>query len=93
MESTVILATASRGVVVAVDDLGQALQDGRLAGAPLDMLKDEPSTGGKHLRSPPDVILTPHASWDSAAFRPELRRGAARIAVWISTWPVAVRQA
>jgi D-3-phosphoglycerate dehydrogenase len=59
-----ILINASRGTVVDIDALHQALVSGHLAGAALDVFPTEPKSVDEPLKSPligmPNVILTPH---------------------------------
>ena len=59
-----ILINASRGTVVDIDALHQALLSGHLAGAALDVFPTEPKSVDEPLKSPligmPKVILTPH---------------------------------
>ncbi|KAL1921242.1 uncharacterized protein VTP21DRAFT_10958 [Calcarisporiella thermophila] len=60
------LINASRGTVVQIPALVEALQSGRLAGAALDVYPKEPSANGPHfsdypeLLRCPNLILTPH---------------------------------
>ena len=79
MKPTAILVNTSRGGVVVTDDLVRALQEGRLAGAALDVFEDEPLPKGHPIRSLPNVLLTPHAAWYSVQAEPDLRRRSARI--------------
>lgn len=58
------LINASRGTVVDVDALADALGSGRLAGAAIDVFPREPASKSQPFTSPlqglPNVILTPH---------------------------------
>ncbi len=58
------LINASRGTVVKIDDLAEALKSGHLAGAALDVFPDEPAHNQEPFSSPlqglKNVILTPH---------------------------------
>ncbi len=58
------LINASRGTVVDVDALAQAIREGRLGGAAVDVFPSEPRTTEEEFRSPlqglPNVVLTPH---------------------------------
>jgi len=55
---------ASRGNVVVIEPLAQALKDGRVLGAAIDVFPKEPAANGEIFESPlrnlPNVILTPH---------------------------------
>ncbi|MFT4505688.1 phosphoglycerate dehydrogenase [Caballeronia sp. 15711] len=59
-----ILINASRGSVVDIDALAQALQAKRLGGAAIDVFPEEPKTNADIFKSVlqhlPNVILTPH---------------------------------
>jgi len=64
MKSGAILINASRGTVVEIDPLAQALREGRLAGAAVDVFPVEPKSNKDEFTSPlrglDNVILTPH---------------------------------
>lgn len=81
MKPTALLVNTSRGAVVATDDLVQALREGWIAGAGLDVFEDEPLPQDHPLRVLPRVLLTPHAAWYSVDSERELRRRSARIVV------------
>lgn len=57
-------------------DLLAALREGRIAGAGLDVLTDEPPTFPLALAALDNVVLTPHTAWYSDDAMPELRRKA-----------------
>ncbi|NVJ67851.1 MAG: phosphoglycerate dehydrogenase [Gammaproteobacteria bacterium] len=64
MKSNAILINASRGTVVDIDALADALETGHLAGAALDVFPTEPKSNTEEFESPlrkfDNVILTPH---------------------------------
>jgi D-3-phosphoglycerate dehydrogenase len=64
MKRGACLINNSRGTVVDVDALAEALRDGHLAGAALDVFPVEPSSNSDRFQSPlqglKNVILTPH---------------------------------
>lgn len=81
MKPAAILVNTSRGGVVATDDLVEALREGWISGAGLDVFEVEPLPQDHPLRALPHVILTPHAAWYSVDSELELRRRSARTAV------------
>ena len=64
MKKGAYLINNSRGTVVDLDALADALKEGRLRGAAVDVFPVEPSANGQKFVSPlqglPNVILTPH---------------------------------
>ncbi len=64
MKKGAILLNASRGTVVDIDALADALKSGHLAGAAIDVFPEEPKANGDEFISPlrglDNVILTPH---------------------------------
>lgn len=66
MKPTAILINTSRGAVVNENDLADALSNGKIAAAYLDVLEKEPMSPDTPLKNAPDCVITPHTSW--AAF-------------------------
>ncbi len=64
MKPGAYLINNSRGTVVDLEALAQALRDGRLGGAAIDVFPVEPKSNAERFVSPlqglPNVILTPH---------------------------------
>ncbi len=81
MKPSALVVNTARGGLVKTDDLAAAIREGRIAGAALDVVEEEPLPVDHPIRSTPRVILTPHAAWYSEDAEPELRRRAARIVV------------
>lgn len=68
MKSTAYLIDVSRGGVVDHGALVSALNEGRLAGAALDVYPVEPLPEGSPLWEMPNVILSPHVAGASAQY-------------------------
>ena len=80
------LVNTARGAVASLDDVLAALDSGRLEGAGLDVLPQEPPAAGHPVLSHPRVLLSPHAAFYSAEGARELRRKAAQNLVdWART--------
>ncbi|MCZ6680927.1 MAG: D-2-hydroxyacid dehydrogenase, partial [Candidatus Poribacteria bacterium] len=62
MKETAYLINISRGVVVDLADLTNALQDGEIAGAGLDVFETEPLPADHPLWGMENVIITPHTA-------------------------------
>ena len=65
MKSDALLINTSRGPLVDVDALVEALDAGEIGGAALDVLPQEPPAAGHPLLGRDDVILTPHTGFYS----------------------------
>lgn len=72
------LINTARGGLVDHDALAEALADGRLAGAALDVQTPEPPDLARSPYNDPRVIVTPHAAFLSAESLDELRTQTAR---------------
>ena len=62
-----LLINCARGGLVDEDALAEALAEGRIAGAGIDVLSDEPPRAGSPLLDLrlPNLIVTPHVAWAS----------------------------
>ncbi len=62
MKETAYLVNVGRGAVVVLNDLVEALEGRKLAGAGLDVFEEEPLPPNSRLWSNPNVIITPHVA-------------------------------
>jgi len=86
-----LLVNTARGALINEADLAQALREGHLGGAALDVLSAEPVAQDNPLLKAPNCILTPHIAWASRAARVRLMEQVGRnIAAFLSGAPVNV---
>ncbi|MBU2514667.1 C-terminal binding protein [bacterium] len=78
MKSSAYLINTARGFLVNEEDLYTAIKSRSIAGAALDVLETEPPNGVAKLATLPNVVITPHAAWNSEEAIPELREKAAQ---------------
>lgn len=72
LPATAWLINVSRGALVDEQALLEALRAGRLAGAVLDVVAEEPLPPDHPLWEAPDVTITPHVSGATSRFRDDL---------------------
>lgn len=72
MKRTALLVNTSRGGVVDETALANALNNGRIAGAALDVLSVEPPPKDHPLLTAPNCVITPHHAWATRAARRRL---------------------
>lgn len=70
----VIVVNTSRGGVVDTDALVEALREGRVGGAGIDVHETEPVPTGHPLMDFDTVVLTPHLAWYTEESYDELKR-------------------
>jgi D-3-phosphoglycerate dehydrogenase len=89
MKPTALFVNTSRGPVVDEAALIEALANGHIAGAALDVLEQEPPSRDNPLFSFPNVIITPHAAGFSASFWHDMWALSAEAAIDLSQgrWP------
>ncbi len=74
MKSSAFLLNTSRGQLVVERELADALNAGRIAGAGLDVLSEEPPPSENPLLRAMNCIITPHNAWATRAARARLIR-------------------
>jgi phosphoglycerate dehydrogenase-like enzyme len=75
MKPTAILVNVARGAIVDEAALADALREGRLRGAGIDVWAQEPPDPANPLLSLPNVVATPHVA--GVTFETSRRRGSA----------------
>jgi glycerate dehydrogenase len=74
MKATAFLINTSRGPLVDETALAEALDDGEIAGAGLDVVASEPPAGGNPLLKAKNCYITPHIAWATRSARERLLR-------------------
>ena len=72
MKDTAYLINTSRGGTIIEKDLAEALNEGRIAGAAVDVLSEEPMKEYNPLRYAKNCIITPHVAWAAEETRQRL---------------------
>jgi len=72
MKSSALLVNTARGPLIVEKDLADALNEGRIGGAALDVLSVEPPPSDNPLLSAKNCIITPHVAWASLSARKRL---------------------
>jgi len=79
MKSTAFVVNTARGAIIQKSAILGALREGRLAGAGLDVVEDEPLRTLEEAATP-NLIVTCHAAFCSVESKKEMRATSARIA-------------
>ncbi len=91
MKPDAYLINTGRGPLVDEAALARALNDGRIAGAGLDVLSVEPPKDGSPLFSARNCLITPHIGWASREARVRLiHRVASNLQAFLNDSPVNV---
>ena len=72
MKPTAFIVNTSRGGVIDEPALAKALNEGKIAGAGLDVMTIEPMAADCPLRNAKNCIITPHIAWASLEARTRL---------------------
>ncbi len=91
MKSDALLINTARGALVDSAALAEALRAGRIGGAGIDVLAQEPPVDGDPLLDPaiPNLIITPHIAW---AARESRQRAVDEIAANIHSYMAGGRR-
>ena len=72
MKSSAVLVNVARGPIICDEDLYEALVEGEIAGAGLDVQETEPPEENSPLYTMDHVLLTPHMGWKGLETRQRL---------------------
>ncbi len=94
MKNSAFLINTARGKLIVEGDLSEALNDGLIAGAALDVLSVEPPAPTNILLTVKNCVITPHMSWATAEARSRvLDTTIANLKAFLSESPVNVVKA
>jgi len=91
MKDGVMIINTSRGPLVVEQDLCDALNSGKVAGAAVDVVSSEPIAASNPLLKAKNCIITPHIAWAPKESRSRLMNIAVdNLAAFVSGSPVNV---
>jgi glycerate dehydrogenase len=86
-----MLINTARGGLVVEADLAEALVEGRLAAAAVDVVGSEPIRDDNPLLAAPNCLITPHIAWATSEARQRLMRAtAANLRAFLDGRPINV---
>ena len=89
MKHTAVLINTSRGPIVEQQALLDALHDGSIGGAGLDVFDEEPLSPDHPLRTAPRTVLTPHLGYVTRnTYEVFYREAVEDVAAWIAGNPL-----
>lgn len=89
MKETAVIINTARGPIIDEKALAEALENGIIAGAALDVTEEEPIGKDSPLLNMDNVIITPHSAWYSEEAMVELRQKAAKNIVQVLSGEVS----
>ena len=93
MKPTALLINTARGPIVDEDAMITALEDGKIAGAGLDVYDQEPLPADHKLRTPPNTVLMPHVGGRTREnFIVRYRDSLEDVQAWLNGDPIRVLQ-
>jgi glycerate dehydrogenase len=91
VKPTAFLINTARGALVVEPELAEALNQGRLAGAALDVVSQEPIRPDNPLLGARNCLITPHIAWATEEARARLMEATvANVAAFLSGQPINV---
>jgi glycerate dehydrogenase len=91
VKPTAFLINTARGGLVVEPDLAEALNEGRLAGAAVDVVSQEPIRPDNPLLAAPKCLITPHIAWATTEARARLMDTVvANVAAFLAGKPINV---
>jgi phosphoglycerate dehydrogenase-like enzyme len=93
MKHTAVLINTSRGPIVQEQALLEALHDGRIGGAGLDVYDQEPLPADHPYRTAPHTVLTPHLGYVTrGTYEVFYGQAVEDVAAWVAGEPIRVIQ-
>lgn len=81
MRKNTLIVNTSRGGLIDTHALGRSVLEGRIWGAALDVLEEEPLDTDHQLLAVPGILLSSHVAWYSTRSIPQLQQKAAEEAL------------